>query len=114
MNKSLERHIVEASDATELLIKRLPDMPLDEQVDVAARLRGVVKNCATLDKAIKNAIKKKLKSKDGTVLGDLFKANLAYNDVTRFQTNAFKEAHPDLYDEWCETTSEGRITFEVR
>src|SRR5258706_4475336 len=114
MNKTLERSVVEASDATELVLKRLADMPLDEQVDVAARLRGVVKNCASIDKAIKDNIKKKLKSKNGTVLGDLFKALLAYTDVTRFQTNAFKEAHPDLYEKWCETTSEGRITFEVR
>ncbi len=114
MNKSLEKHVIAASDATEMLLKRLPDMPWEEKVDVAARLRAVVKNCATLDKAIKDDIKKRLRNKDGVVLGDVFKASLNYNDVTRFQTEAFKEAHHDLYDEWCETKPEGRVTFEPR
>lgn len=114
MNKTLERTIVEASDATEYLIKKLDDLSLDEKIDIAARMRAVVKNCDVIDKAIKDEIKKKLRNKNGVILGEVFKACLNYNPVTRFQTTPFKEAHPDMYEKWCKTDPEGRITFEPR
>ena len=114
MNKTLENDLVVASDATEHLIKRLPDLSLEDKVDIAARLRAVVKNIKAIDDSIKDDIKKKLRNKNGTVLGDVFKAQLAFNDVTRFKTTEFKTAHPELYEQWTETKPEGRILFEPR
>lgn len=114
MNKTLERDITDASDATEHLLKRLPECSMDEKVDICARLRAIAKNCETIDKLIKDDIKKKLRNKEGTVLGDIFKAALALVPTTRFDGPAFKEAHPDLYEKWSKTSDQQRITFEPR
>lgn len=114
MNKKIAIDLVDASEATEHLLKQLPDLSLEDQVDIAARIRAVVKNCEAIDRAIKDGIKKKLKNKDGTVLGDIFKANLAYTEVSRFDTTGFKEAHREQYEKWCVVKSEGRVTFEPR
>src|SRR5690242_11752312 len=100
MNKKIAIDLVDASEATEHLMRQLDDLTLNDKVDIAARLRAVVKNCSAIDEIIKAEIKKKLKNKDGTVLGEIFKANLNYNDVSRFDTKGFKEAHPDLYEKW--------------
>ena len=87
---------------------------MDEKVDICARLRAIAKNCETIDKLIKDDIKKKLRNKEGTVLGDVFKAALALVSTKRFDGAAFKEAHPDLYEKWSATTDQMRITFEPR
>ena len=114
MNKALERDMMDASDATEHLLKRLPEMSMDEKIDVAARLRAIAKNCESIDKLIKDEITQKLKGKPGTVMGDVFKASLAMIPTTRFDQTAFKGAHPDLYDKWTVTKDQQRITFEPR
>ena len=114
MLRSLEQDLLDASDALEDILKKLPDTSLAMQVDIAARLKGCAKNLCKIDDTVKDAIKKKLKEKPGTCNGELFKACLAYNDVTRFDQSAFKEAEPQTYEEFCNTKSEPRVTFEPR
>ena len=114
MNKAIERDLVDACDALEHLMKKLSDLPLADKIDAAARLRAVVKNAESIDDDVKNAIKEKLKGKAGTVLGDVFKANLTMVESTRFNQTAFKTAEPDLYQQYTETKSAPRITFEAR
>ena len=114
MNKKVEASLVEASDATEALLQYLPDISLDERIDVCARLRAVAKNCAAIDELIKDEIKKKLKNKAGTLLGDVFKANLVLVPTTRFDQAAFKDMHAALYEKYLETTDQKRVIFEPR
>ena len=114
MNKSLKNDLIDASDATEHLMKRLPDLTFEDKVDIAARLRAVVKNCEAIDKAIKDDIKKRLKHKNGVVLGDLFKAVLTVVPTVRFNTTNFKTDQPVLYNSYCEEQDQERITFEPR
>jgi len=114
MNKTINTDLVDASDITEHLIKRLPGMSLEDKIDVAARLRAVVKNCGIIDDVIKTEIKTKLKNKDGLVMGDMFKARLAFNPVSRLNQASLKEAHPDIVEEFTEIKPEGRVTFEPR
>jgi len=114
MNKAIKDDLVDASDATEHLLKRLPDLSFEDKVDIGARLRAVAKNCAAIDEAIKDEIKKKLKHKQGSVFGDLFKANLALVETRRFEQSQFKQAQPDLYDKYCVDQTQERITFEPR
>jgi predicted phage-related endonuclease len=89
-------------------------MSLEDKVDLGARLRAVVKNCSTIDEIIKSEIKKKLRDKAGTILGDLFKANLVLVPTTRFDSKVFKEAHPDLYEKYSTTDDQKRVLFEPR
>ena len=114
MNKTIEDDLIVSSDALEHLMKRLPDLPMADKVDICARLRGVVKNAELIDKAIKDEIKKKLKGKEGTVLGDIFKASLALVISERFNNKAFKEAEPDLYQQYLDKSESQRVTFETR
>ena len=114
MNKSIKDDLLDASDATEHLLKRLPDLSLEDQVDIAARLRAVVKNCGAIDEVIKSNIKKKLREKDGTVLGDLFKATLAVITQKRFDSATFKADQPETYDKYCVDQEQRRVTFEPR
>jgi hypothetical protein len=114
VNKTLEDDLIVSSDALEHLKKRLPDMSMIDKVDIAARLRAVVKSAGEIDKAIKDDIKKKLKGKNGTVLGDVFKALLTVVSSQRFDVTAFKAAEPDLYQAYLNNQEAERITFEPR
>jgi|SRR5580765_2242588 len=114
MNKGLRNDLIDASDASERVLKRLPDMSLQDKVDAAARLRAVVKNCEAIDKAIKDEIKKKLRHKEGTVLGDVFKANLNVIKTIRFDSGALKDADIDTFNRYCVEQDQERITFEAR
>jgi predicted phage-related endonuclease len=114
MNKAIATDLVDASDVTEHILKRLPDLSLDEKVDIAARLRAVVKNCMAIDEVVKAEIKKKLKGKEGVVLGDVFKANVKKMISQRLDQKALKNDHLDLYEKYCVDQTTWPVTFEPR
>ncbi len=114
MLKSVKLDLNDASDAIEHLLTELPKLDLDDKVDIGARINAVMKNCKKLDDAIKDDIKKKLKGKAGTVLGDTFKAVLKLVPCSRFQQAAFKEAEPEKYKEFCRDDVDQRVTYETR
>lgn len=114
MNEAIKIDLADMLDAVEHLSKQLPGMAMKAKVDVAARIKAIAKTIEAMDKSIKEDIKSKLGEKDGEVVGEIFKAKLAYNPVTRFDTKAFKEEKPKVYDAFCNTNDEGRVTFEVR
>ena len=114
MIKSIATDLVDASDITEHLLKKLPDLSLDDKIDIAARLRAVVKNCGAIDEIIKDEIKKKLRNKEGTLLGDVFKCSLTIVPTMRFDSAAFKADHADLYEKYSAPQDQKRITFEPR
>ena len=114
MNKAIERDLVDACDALEHLIKKLDGLPLADRIDAAARLKAVVKNAEAIDSEVKDAIKKQTKGKEGTVLGDVFKAVVSMVESKRFNQTAFKTAEPDLYEQYVQASTSPRITFEAR
>ena len=114
MQKSVKTSLLEASDALEMLVRLLPKMPREEQIDVAARLKAVAKNCEIIDDVVKADIKKQRKGKEGFVLGELFKAKLAIVPTTRFDEKRFKEADFRTYEQYLKESDQERITFETR
>ena len=114
MNKAVRIDLADAADAIEHLVELLPAMNIKDKVDVCARLRGAAKSIDTIDKAIKDEIKKDLGNKDGTLLGSLFKAILKYNKVTRLNQATLKLERPKIFEQYTETKDEARVTFEPR
>lgn len=114
MRKSLEQDVVDAGDALESILKKLSKMTMTEKVDVAARLKAVMKNCEDFDKSVKEDFKKFLKDGEGTVPGMVFKAVYKISPVSRLDQKALKEAEPKLVEEFTKTKPEGRFTFEAR
>jgi hypothetical protein len=114
MKKSIKEALEDASAVMEEIKGKLPTMTLQEKVDVAARLKGVAKHAEAIDKAVKEDIKAKLKSKPGTVLGEVFKAILALVPTDRLNQKALKEEEPEIVARFTETEDQQRITFEPR
>lgn len=114
MKKDIERDLVSASDALESLQIKYPKLSLGDRIDLGARLRAVGKNAEDLDKKIKADIKEQLHGKEGTVLGDVFKAVLSLISSTRFNQKLLQEDDPKTYKLYCEESEAARITFEAR
>jgi hypothetical protein len=114
MQKSVKTSLLEASDALEHLVKALPKMTREEQIDTAARLKAVAKHCEFIDDEVKKVIKNVRKGNAGFVLGEIFKAKLALVSTTRFDQKAFKEADFRTYEQYLKEDDETRITFEPR
>lgn len=114
MKKSMELDIADLSDILEGFVKKLDKLTEPDLIDLAARLKPVVKHCTAIDEFTKEFIKEKLKGKDGERLGGMFKAVLTVAPTTRLDQKAFKEAEPELYSEYTVTKPEGRVTFSLR
>lgn len=114
MNKATEIDLADAMDAIENLGKRFPAMSLQDQIDIAARLKGVAKTCKTIDDAVKDEIKAKRKGKEGYVIGVLFKAWMALIPTTRINQEKLELEYPKAYAACLETKPVTRISFEVR
>lgn len=106
--------LADAVDAIEHLVELLPDMPLKHRVDVAARLRGAAKAIETIDKSVKADIKEQCGQEVGTVNGVIFKAKFSYVTVNRLNQTRLKDERPKLYNQYCDSTEEGRVNFEPR
>lgn len=114
MLKAAKTDLEDLCDAMEHLKAELPRLTLSECVDVAARLRAARKIAEQIDEFIKDSITKKLKHKAGEVRGEVFKANLTLIPTTRLDQRELKEENPDIYERYCHTTTQERITFEPR
>ena|SRR5438045_5957185 len=114
MNKVTRDALDEAGDCIEHLLKKLPNLTLQEQVDVAARVKAVAKNAAAIDEFVKVEIKARRKGKAGTVVGEIFKAVLSLVPTTRLNQKKFEVEEPTIYARYLETNDVTRITFEAR
>jgi len=114
MNTATAIDLADIQDAIESLHKNLGKLPLKAKVDVAARLRAVVKTATAMDEMVKAEIKASLKDKPGFVAGEIFKAALALIPTTRLNQKALELDYPKIYAKYLETKDQARITFEVR
>jgi predicted phage-related endonuclease len=114
MNTLTKSDLEDLTLLLEDLVKRLPKMERKERIDLAARLKPAAKHLKTIDDAVKEEIKERLKGKEGTVLGEIFRAVLKLVPTKRLDQKAFKEAEPDLYDQYSKETDDQRISFEAR
>ena len=112
--KKVDNFLNSMSAEAEYIAAHLAEMTLAEKVDAAAFLGAVAKHCSSIDKAVKDEIKKKLKEKVGSVKGELFVANLNIVPTTKFLQSKLKEDDPDLYKKYSSVEPVTRITFEVR
>lgn len=113
MNQAVSIDLNDLQDAIEHLAKQLVTASVRTKVDVAARLNAVVKTACEITTTIKDELKA-THPKDDYVLGEVFKAKVAYNEVTRLDQKTFKAERPKIYDAYLVTTTEGRVTFEAR
>lgn len=102
------------TDAMESLQKQLHKMTQEVKVDVAARLRSLTKTAEVIDAFIKEDLKSSLKGKPGTVVGEMFRANVAYVATTRLNQKKLELEQPKTYAKYLETKDQARVTFEVR
>lgn len=114
MKPSHERDLLDLSTILESFSTRLSAMPEADLIDLAARLKPVAKMVKEIDDYVKAGIKDKLKGKEGSRLGNMFKACLKLVSVEQFQQKAFKEAKPALAAQFTETCIQERITYELR
>jgi hypothetical protein len=59
-------------------------------------------------------VKAFLKGKEGSVPGNLFKAELKLVPVKRLDQKALKEAEPELVKEYSPEVTDKRVSFTVR
>ncbi len=116
MKKSVNEDLIAASDALEHLTKLYGEekLTLPEKVDAAARLNAVAKMIEKLDEGFKADFAKNLKGKEGTVLGETFKAERNWVPAERFDQKAFKEKEPNEYEAYLYDASTYRVTFKPR
>jgi predicted phage-related endonuclease len=114
MNTLTKTDLEDLTLLLEDLVKRLPKLERKERIDLAARLKTAAKHIKAIDDAVKAEIKERLKGKEGTVLGEVFRAHLKLVPTKRLDQSALKEAEPDLYEEYSKETEDQRIVFEAR
>ncbi len=114
MKSQVKVDLEDLLSAMESLQMMLGGMPQAVKVDVAARLRSLVKTADLIDAMIKEELKSQLKGKPGVVVGELFKANVAYVATTRLNQKKLELEQPKVYAKYLETKDQARVTFEVR
>ncbi len=114
MKKALDQDLIDASDALEHLVKQYDKMTLEEKVDIGARLKGICNNAEKLRKQIGDAMKERVKQKEGTVLGDVFKAVIKLVPIDRLNQTALKEEKPAIYNAYLRNDTDVRVTYEPR
>src|ERR1700677_5087082 len=114
MNTEVTVDLEDLQFSMESLLKQLPKLPLKQKIDVAARLKAIEKAVKSIDEQVKEEIKTRLRHKDGSIPGELFKANLALIPTMRLNQKALQIEQPKVYAKYQESTDQERITFEVR
>jgi hypothetical protein len=114
MKKALELDLADLKDILEGFTLKLDKMTEAELIDLAARLKPVAKHCKTIDEYVKEAIKTKLRHKDGVRLGGLFRAVLKLVPTKRLDQAGLKENEPAIFNEYCKDATDERVTFELR
>jgi predicted phage-related endonuclease len=106
--------LADLTSAVESLQMMLGGMTQATKVDVAARLRSLSKTAELIDAMIKEELKTALKGKPGVVVGELFKANIAYVPTTRLNQKKLELEQPKIYAKYLESKDQARVTFDVR
>lgn len=114
MKKAIANDLTDLTIILENFINSLQGMSQADKIDVAARLKPIAKACKTIDDDVKEMVKVKLKHKEGTVTGELFKAVLALVPTKRLNQKLLKENEPEIHDEYNEEVVDERVTFELR
>lgn len=114
MNQTVKADLKEMTFSLESITKLLPKLTKAEKVDVGAHINAIRNAAEALDKAIKAEIEVFRHEKAGEVKGELFKATLAYNNVTKLDQKAFKGELPGIYEKYSQTRQERRITYSLR
>ena len=114
MNKAVRLDLEALVEAMEDLGKNLDTMTLKTKIDVAARLRAVVKACEAVDAAVKAEIKVQRNGEPGMVIGDLFKAVMSIVPTTRLNQKKLEIDFPKAYAKCLEKSDVTRITYEAR
>ena len=114
MNDAVKTDLADILDAMESLQKQLSKMPQAVKVDVAARLRAVSKTADLIDTMIKEELKTALKGKPGVVVGEMFRASVAYVATTRLNQKKLEVEQPKIYAKYLESKDQARVTFDVR
>jgi predicted phage-related endonuclease len=114
MKQSTKIDLADLTDVMEALAKRWPKMDLAEQIDVRARLAAVIKHCETFDKDIKETIKGKLGDKEGEIPGEVFKAVLRRDPVTRLDQTMLKVEYAKAYAACNKPAVNRVVTFVTR
>lgn len=112
--KAFELDLADLKDILEGFTLKLDKMTEPELIDLAARLKPVAKHCNTIDEYVKDAVKTKLRHKEGNRLGSLFKAVLKLVPTTRLDQKALKADDPDTFEKYCKDATDERVTFELR
>ncbi len=114
MLKTIQADCETIKEAVEHIQDMLGRMKLPQKVDVAAQLRPILHKIEAIDTSIKDEIKKERKHSAGVVLGELFKAHLAYIPTTILNQQLLLKKDPKVYAKYLETNDVGRITFESK
>ena len=114
MKKVQERDLDTLTAILEDFVDDLDSMLEADLIDLAARLKPTAKACEAIDKHVKELVRTKLKNKEGTRLGVMFKAVLNFVNVERFQQKVFKEADYEAYTKYLRDDKDERVTFELR
>lgn len=114
MKKSIANDLTDLTIILENFTESLKNMTQADKIDVAARLKPVAKACKALDDEVKEFVKVKLKHKEGTVTGELFKAVLTLVDTKRLNQKLLKEQEPEIHDQYNEDVTDERVSFELR
>ena len=114
MKKSFEVDLADLVDILEGFTKKLDKIPRDDLIDLAARLKPVVKHINVIDEFAKDYTKAYLKHKEGSLGGGLFKAVLKLVETTRLDQKGLKEGDPAIHAKYNKKVTDERVSFEVR
>lgn len=114
MNQTVKTDLNDMTSCLESLAKMMSKLTRAEKIDVGARINAVKNAAEKLDKSIKEDIESWRRGQAGEVKGEMFKAILTYNPVTRLNQGKLKESKPEIHAAFCETADERRIVYVVR
>ena len=114
MKTATKIDLTDVQDCMEALAKRWPKMTFAEQIDVVARLKATIKHCEAMEKAVKEQVKAKLGDQAGEVPGELFKATMRLDPVTRLDQQQLKVEYPKVHAACNKDAFNKVVTFVVR
>jgi hypothetical protein len=115
MNTSTKIDFEDMNFILEGLLKHLPKMKRSERIDVAARIRAVVKSSTTILDEVKDEIKAVRPGEgDYFVSGEQWKAKVALVPSSRLDQKLLKEKEPKVYAKYIKDGEDVRVTFEPR
>lgn len=114
MKKSLELDLADLTAILESFTKKLETVAQGDLIDLAARLRPVVKQCTVIDEYTKGVVKQKLRHAEGMVPGGMFKAVLKLVATKRLDQKLLKEEMPKIHAQYCLDATDERVTYELR